>query len=835
MNRNTIDFGIDLGTTNSEVAVIEGNDIRIFKNTDFQTENTPSAVHFDKSGTLMVGHKAKNAMEKRPDDVKIEFKRSMGLTDPQRFPLSGRVLSPEECSAEVLKSLRKDVEIASGEDVRAAVITVPAMFELPACDATRRAAEMAGIEHAVLLQEPIAAATAYGFSGDAADVYWLVYDLGGGTFDAALVSVRDGRLSVADHGGENHLGGKDFDWKIVSEIVAPRLATQYGLRDFNRENPAYRLAFTRLKYAAEGAKIELSRRPSARLAIDDLFKGTPGPQDEDVDVELTQAEYARLIVPLVEHSMTICRRTLERNRLDAGDIEKLILVGGPTLTPVLREMLKEGLKIPLDISIDPITAVARGAAIFAGSQMIPKESRQKTPVALGTLEVELAYEPITPDSEPFIGGKVTQNGAAPPAGCRIEFSRGDGAWKSGELPISATGAFSADLRLQERKPNTFSLEIRDAQGSRLETSLDSFTVTHGLGVDNPPLPRSLGVALADDRVQVYIAKDTQLPAQKFSVHRTARAITRGQGEAVITIPIIEGEHPRASRNRLIGTLSIPGHQLRRDLRAGAEIEVKIELDASRKLSISAHIPDLDQDFSEVQGQTSSQAASASVLQAELDQQKGRLRQLSLDADTVSGPVANEVRDILFALEASDALSEVEKLVATAKGGEVDAAKSADERLKDLAAELDRAEDLLEWPRLEAKAESELQHARDAVASADDSALRGQLATLEGEMRAALRARDKETVEARLRDADDIWFEARQRDPNFWVHMFHIAQEKPISAFTDPQQARRLLQEGDEALNRRDIPSLRRFVDQLFGLLPSHERGEMGPSFGSGVV
>jgi molecular chaperone DnaK len=833
MNRNTIDFGIDLGTTNSEIAVIEGNDVHIFKNNE-NTENTPSAIYIDRRERLFVGRKAKDRAEEDPDNVRVEFKRDMGLQQQYSFAATGRVLTPEECSAEVLKSLRSDVQQRTGEDVRAAVITVPAMFELPACDATRRAAQLAGIENAPLLQEPIAAAIAYGFQADADNVFWLVYDLGGGTFDASLVSVRDGRISVVDHDGENHLGGKDFDWLLIEELVLPELRRQYRLDGLQRGNAKYRTALAKLKAVGEKTKIELSRRPSAILELPDLCDDERG-TSVDVDIEITQEAYARVIAPAVERSLSICRRILERNKIGAGEMEKLILVGGPTLTPALRGMLQQGLNIPLDVAIDPITAVARGAAIFAGAQPLGKDVSSFVPAAPGVLQLDLAYEPITPDSEPFIGGKLqTNDGGAPAPGHRIEFVRSDGLWRSGLIPINEGGAFSIELRLQERKPNTFHVEVQSAQGSKTGVQPASFTMTHGLGVDNPPLPRSLGVALADNKVQVYLAKDTQLPARGRAVHRTARAFTAGVGDELLHIPIVEGEHPRANRNRLIGTLAIPGHKLRRDLRAGAEIEVRIEMDASRALKMSAYIPDLDQEFDEVQGQTSSVISTQQVLGKELAAQRERLKFLHEDVNSIEGVDAQEARNLLFMLEMQDTLQDIERLVA-ASGDEADAAKTADERLKDFAAQLDRAEDLIEWPKTESDALRGLESARQAVERSSDSNLHGQLRTLESELQAALRARDKETVAARTQDAGDLWFNAHQSNPNFWIALYESAREKPVSLYRDSYAAQRLLEQGQDALNRRDIQNLRRIVNDLFDLLPVDERATMTANFGSGIM
>ena len=222
MRRQTIDYGIDLGTTNSEIARLNGTDIEVFRNAE-GFEYTPSAVWIDKQGKLVVGRVAKEWCEREHDNAFMEFKRDMGSKSEYTFARSGRKMKPEELSAEVLKTLCADVQRRNGEVISAAVITVPADFDLPACEATKRAAEAAGIKHCILLQEPVAAAQAYSFEREEDKTFWLIYDFGGGTFDAAIIQVRDGLIQVVGHGGDNHLGGKNIDWAIVEQLFIPAL------------------------------------------------------------------------------------------------------------------------------------------------------------------------------------------------------------------------------------------------------------------------------------------------------------------------------------------------------------------------------------------------------------------------------------------------------------------------------------------------------------------------------------------------------------------------------------------------------------------------------------
>src|SRR6185369_11430658 len=200
MSRITVDFGIDLGTTNSAIGLLKGTDVEIIRNNE-NFDYTPSAVFIDKNGALAVGQSAKQRLEMDPDNAKAEFKLQMGTDAEYLFVRSGRRMKPEDLSAEVLKSLKSAVKQRIGEEFEAAVITVPAAFELPQCKATNQAAQLAGINFSPLVQEPVAAAMAYGFQSQSDKVFWLVYDFGGGTFDAAVIRMRDSMIQVVNHGG----------------------------------------------------------------------------------------------------------------------------------------------------------------------------------------------------------------------------------------------------------------------------------------------------------------------------------------------------------------------------------------------------------------------------------------------------------------------------------------------------------------------------------------------------------------------------------------------------------------------------------------------------------
>ncbi len=447
MNRSTIDFGIDLGTTNSAIAVLKGVKAEVVKS-NLDMDITPSAVYIGKNGNVMVGPKAKSKLEddRSAEDAYIEFKRRMGGDSVYTFKSAGVQKTPEELSAAVLKSLKGNVQQRFDEDIKAAVITIPAAFASRQCVATKKAAEMAGLVQCPLLQEPVAASLAYGFQADTdKKSFWLVFDFGGGTFDAAVMKAEDGDIQVVNHGGDNFLGGSDIDWGIIEKIIIPQIQGEYNLPEFKRENAKWRAAFAKIKRAVEEAKVNLSRNTEA--FIDGcIFQDADGNDVELDGFKLTQNQLADITEPLIVRAVEKCKAVLAEKNLQPSAIEKTILVGGPTLAPYFREILSEKLGIALDHSVDPLTVVAQGAAVFAGTQRLDRSVRAVAPVAAGAYKVTLNYQPIGPDDDPSVTGEVTPPAGGSIAGCSIEFVNRATCWSSGAIQLNSEGKFHLRLR-----------------------------------------------------------------------------------------------------------------------------------------------------------------------------------------------------------------------------------------------------------------------------------------------------------------------------------------------------------------------------------------------------
>ncbi|MGH4023072.1 MAG: Hsp70 family protein [Pseudonocardiaceae bacterium] len=818
MSRQNIDFGIDLGTTNSAIAMLTDAGPEIIRDSGAERlEITPSAIWVTKSGGIYVGRRAKDRIESDPEDACGEFKLQMGIEGPfKQFKASGRSMTPEELSAEVLKSLRGNVTARLQEEIDAAVITIPAAFELHQCDATRRAAEQAGLAVSPLLQEPAAAAFAYSFARDAQKAFWLVYDFGGGTFDAAVISVRDGEFTIVNHSGDNFLGGKLIDWDIVDDLLIPAIAQNYRVPEQPRMHPRWRRNIAKLKAAAEQAKIELSQRQSTTISLD-----LKDENDDEMafEYELTRSALERIAEPYYRRSVELSRRALADARLGPADIETVLLVGGTTLAPAVRELLldpAEGLGIPLDQSQDPVTVVARGAAIFAGTQQRPTS---RAPLQPGELVLDLTFQPIGDDPEPLVGGRVRAATTNDWSGFTIEFVNAahQPPWRSAQIPLTRDGGFTAQLWARQNTSNTYAITLRDQTGTQHRTSPNVLSYRHrddGALSDRVVLPHSVGVGLATNDMLVFIPKGTELKARKTAVLRSTIDVSKADGTGMIRIPVLQGEQPRADRNRNVGTLSIAPHQVKRDVPVGSEVHVTIQVDASQGVTASAYVPFLDEDW-DITLNLSKMLAEVNHLRRDAAALRTRLAELRRKADAV---VAPEARNRLAAINADRAIEEIDKLVNQAQVDR-DAVASCEGRLQDLAAALDHVEDALRIPELLEEIEAQRDSASRLVAAHGTDADRQELAECEREIDRARRDNDVTALRRHSDTLEVIKARLLRKAGEFEPALFR-GLRNGRSTMTSPAQADQLIQQGERALGRGDHAALAAINNQLSKLMPA---------------
>ena len=347
-------IGIDLGTTNSCVAVMEGGEPTVITNPE-GARTTPSVVAFTKTGERLVGQVAKRQAITNPDRTIMSIKRDMG-TD-RKVSIDGKNYSPQEISAMILQKLKADAEAYLGEAVSQAVITVPAYFSDAQRQATKDAGKIAGLEVLRIINEPTAAALAYGLEKDS-DQKIMVYDLGGGTFDVSILEIGDGVFEVLATSGNNRLGGDDFDEKVMN-YLADEFQKENGI-DLRQD----KMALQRLKEAAEKAKIELSGVTSSNVNLPFITADTTGPKH--LDITITRAQFDALTSDLVEKTMEPTRNALRDANLSPSDIDKVLLVGGSSRIPAVQEAVQKFIGKEPHKGINPDECVAIGASIQAG-------------------------------------------------------------------------------------------------------------------------------------------------------------------------------------------------------------------------------------------------------------------------------------------------------------------------------------------------------------------------------------------------------------------------------------------------------------------------------------
>ena len=348
-------IGIDLGTTNSCVAVMEGGEPVVIPNAE-GNRTTPSVVAFSKNGERLVGQIAKRQAVTNPDNTVISIKRKMGTAE--KVKIEGEEFSPQEISAMILQKLKTDAENYLGQKVTQAVITVPAYFSDSQRQATKDAGKIAGLEVLRIINEPTAAALAFGMDKEDQDQKIMVYDLGGGTFDVSILDIGDGVFEVLATNGNTHLGGDDFDQRIIDYLVS----------EFKKSNgidlSTDKMAMQRLKEAAEKAKIELSGMQQTQINLPFITADAQGPKH--LDITLTRAKFEELIRDLVDATRGPVEQAMKDAGVTAADIHKVLLVGGSTRVPCVQEEVKKITGKEPDKGINPDECVAIGASIQGG-------------------------------------------------------------------------------------------------------------------------------------------------------------------------------------------------------------------------------------------------------------------------------------------------------------------------------------------------------------------------------------------------------------------------------------------------------------------------------------
>lgn len=825
MGSNTIDFGIDLGTTNSSIAMWAGNGrIEVFKNRE-QASCTASAVSINKRDAIMVGESAKNAIKaKNNHNVVMEFKQDMGKDLYHTFPQNGRKMNPQELSAEVLKSLKKDV-VSRYPNFQAAVITIPAAFNRSEIDATNQAAKLAGFSASPLCIEPVAAAMAYGHQNCEQDGFWLIFDFGGGTFDAAVVQLKDEEFQLVNHQGDNDLGGKLIDWSILDQILIPTIQKEFNLPEFGRQSddPLIRSAIAKLKLATEMAKIRLSYEDQTDIDIDDLIT-LPSGKRRHFSFDLTRSAVNRMAEPYIMRAINLCKDALKEKRLGTQNIDKLILVGGPTQMPIFREMLMDpnvGLGIPLEFSVDPMTVVAQGAAIFARTQKLADQQPAKA--VSGTININLNLPAADADQEPWVGGELLSTDLGNFEGYCIEFS--NPTWQSGAIGVQPDGKFMTQL-YAERGENAYSVQVLDSSGNLQKSEPETISYLCQPLFKEIPLTHTIRVAKADNTTDVMFTKGAPLPQKKLKDYRTTVELVPGETDSAIIIPLVEGSNERADRNQAIGYLMIRSDQVERRVPMGSTVEFTLSIDSDQRLVAKADIPilDLETEF-EMAIDLATPEVEKEKIKNDVTSIKNKYEQLAEKAQNLEDP---EALAILDDIKNQRLVEEIDTAFNLFENDESDNGQVLVNRLRNLRVELDELEDILEWPSLVEEATKEKNWCKEEVENCKyaDSTDEQNFQRISKDMEEAIQQKNPDHLRRVIADLDELYFIIVHKDPGWWVQRFEVISEKR-SELTDQTLANNLISQCHRAIDNNDLEGLKSALRQLYQLLPKDKEFEIG--------
>lgn len=604
MKRITIDYGIDLGTTNSAISRMEHGVPTIIRS-DSGMETMPSCVSFKKGGALNVGYSAYSdlgrsklrALKKKLgffSNSCIEFKRYMGSDKTYVSSYAEHKWTPEELSAQVLKSL---CSFVTDEEVKAAVITVPAKFTVNQKDATLEAAHLAGLEQVELLQEPIAASMAYGLKADEKNGIWMVFDFGGGTLDVALVHVSDGIMQVFDTEGDNYLGGKNLDEAIVSKILLPELLSRYV---FNTADKAQMGMFSdALKVVAEKLKNALSYKDKETVYLE---AGDWGEDDDSEEIEMeltvTRDELERTMRPILQKAVDVCKNLMLRNKIPYGKLSHLILIGGPTYIPLLREMLREQVTKNVETSIDPMTAVAQGAALYAAT--IPLKKLGRADACSSELQLDINFEATSVDVETY----VTVHSKKYVQGLEVKLIRTEDHWESKPATVGDKGGLII-AELLSGRPNTF---IVSASVNCIETACfpSELTIIQGTKAGSAILPYNIGIEVynpkKDRRVFTSLTgleKNRPLPASGVIYGlKTMADIYGGDEDSKIKLSIYQGDNDSEGKTaalyEYVSDIIVTGDDVASYISEGSHVNVRIDVDRSEMMTVTCEFPSTKQ-------------------------------------------------------------------------------------------------------------------------------------------------------------------------------------------------------------------------------------------------
>lgn len=828
---NTINFGIDLGTTNSAIAKFIKGEVTVFNNPlDYGRSTLPSVVYYKKD-RIVVGNKAKEYLARDPKNVIGLFKRKMGTTESFQIKSINESKTPVDLSAQILKQLKTFVNTEDSLD--SVVITIPASFDSIQSNATKEAGKQAGFKQVVLLQEPIAASLAYANmkkSKEMQDGNWIVYDFGGGTFDVALVRIKDGEMKVVDHEGDNFMGGSDFDRLIVEKLIIPKISEEYNFEDLENQMKSasgkYNDKYFVLLHEAEEAKINLSAVSSAEVIIDRMEDDDGN--EVDMEITITRSEFNNLIKASVDRTIEMINTILTRNSLKFNDIQFNLMVGGSTFVPFVRQHVEEVLQIPSNCEIDPTTAVAVGAAFYAATKQ-KDISNEKSEKKNSSISIRASYKQASKETEELFAARVQGN----IDGLFYKITRQDGGFDSGLKPLSER--INEDLPLVEKTYNFFTLTVYDIENNVVETDIEPIGINSGFGISGQPLPEDICIEVDDydnpghTRLALIFERNTVLPTRRTLTFPINKPILKGNETDRLWINVYEG--PQTSlpeANKLIGVIEISGKHVSRDIAKGSDLEITIMISESRDVTVSGYLNMSDQEFKNV-FDPKERDTNVSLLKDQVLDLSSKLdKEIELATEKedyeTAGALSKVKKEMMSVVEEAERLSDDDVTVKKYQ---------LEDKKRKIAQEIDSA---TKNKRLEQavdnyyKVKAECEEVIEASGNDHERKTFNDIVNQEASFMAT---KSPLKIQEKSDELKSIVSQIRWRTPDFLKSIFAYLTNNQ-ARMNNQSQAKSLIDAGKFAVESQNWDRLREINFGLFDLMPSGSKDDIVTKIGFGL-
>ena len=660
-------IGIDLGTTNSVICSFDGISVTLYKSPD-QKDITPSALFFDRRGNKYVGSRAYDQAALNPANAAVLFKRFMGTSTPIKISGVDRTMTPEECSTEVLKMLFSYLpESIRNSEQTGTVITVPAAFNQMQKDATLAAAQAAAIGQVALMQEPVAAVMSVMRTRKTEGIF-LIFDLGGGTLDIAIAESINGTVSLLSHGGIPMCGGRDFDREIFDNVIKPWLHANFHLPLNWIADEKYGKLRNLATWAGEKAKIELSLKDRTFIISPETEVRMKDELGKEIylDIPIDRSTFDSLISGKLNEAIEAARGTLDKTGLTPHDIEKIVFVGGPTQYKPLREKVAFELGIAPSIDVNPMTAVAEGAAIFAESLEWSSSDHYRKinrgSISSSDLGFFLNYVSRTPLSTAKFVVRAEGDIAK---GSEFQIDSIETGWTSGRIILEDQAKI--DLPLAQSGPNKFKLKVFDPAGGSIKLSEDEINIARTMAsIDAIPASHSIGIEvqqrpLGTVTLDYLVREGEHLPAKGRKIYKAAETLSAG-GANPLRFKIWEGEiEEPVQDNNFVGIFNIKGSDfIDGIIVVGADLFCDYEISDSGAITLTVTVPSIGAAFKSDRNFYSRQEAQVDYSNAN-EQIVGDARNTLVRLNAMSLVVSDENLE-LAKIKLQDADSKISNLV-----------------------------------------------------------------------------------------------------------------------------------------------------------------------------